>query len=213
MKPRVLILIGCSLLVLAIIWLVISDNREGPQSVASTAASPRKGVSTGFAANKTTGEAPSTPTTSRSVAGTTPPAAPLAVTTLPWVSSAGGGGGVANPPRAGAPPVPIAPAPTGKVAEAWADLDKTNRMLRDYRTLMGENPVGTNAEIMKAIMGANPKGATLGPPDGMSLNGSGELIDQWGTPLFFHQISGTHMEIRSAGPDGKMWTNDDLILK
>ncbi len=93
------------------------------------------------------------------------------------------------------------------------ELDKVNLMFRDYRTLMGENPVGTNAEIMKAIMGGNPKGAVLGPPDGMSVNGSGELVDHWGTPFFFHQLSGTHMEVRSAGPDGVMWTSDDVILK
>jgi hypothetical protein len=93
------------------------------------------------------------------------------------------------------------------------DLNKVDHMLKDYRNLMGENPVGTNAEIMKAIMGANPKGARLGPPDGMSVNGSGELVDHWGTPIFFHQLSGTQMELRSAGPDGKMWTGDDVILK
>jgi hypothetical protein len=91
------------------------------------------------------------------------------------------------------------------------DLDKIQLMLRDYRTLTGGNPVGTNAEIMKAIMGGNPKHAMLGPPDGQSLNGDGELVDRWGTPYFFHQISGTYMEIHSAGPDKKMWTSDDII--
>lgn len=78
---------------------------------------------------------------------------------------------------------------------------------------MGENPVGTNAEIMKSITGANQKGAKLGPPEGMSLNNYGELVDPWGTAFFFHQLSGTQMEIRSAGPDRKMWTGDDVISK
>ena len=83
-------------------------------------------------------------------------------------------------------------------------------MFRDYRSLYGENPVGTNAEIMKALMGGNPKGAQLGPPEGASLNGQGELIDRWGTPYFFHQISKDQMEVISAGPDRKMFTRDDV---
>ena len=66
---------------------------------------------------------------------------------------------------------------------------------------------------MKAIMGANPKSARLGPPDGMSLNGNGELLDPWGTPYFFHQLSATEMEVHSAGPDKQMWTSDDLVTK
>jgi hypothetical protein len=90
------------------------------------------------------------------------------------------------------------------------DFDKISLMLRDYRTITGENPVGTNAEIMKSIMGGNPKGAMLGPPEGQSVNAAGELIDQWGTPYFFHQLTRDLMEIRSAGPDRKMWTGDDL---
>jgi len=105
------------------------------------------------------------------------------------------------------------PAQAGDAQAAMIDLDSTARMLRNYRTLMGQNPVGTNAEIMKAIMGGNPKGAMLGPPEGMSVNGNGELLDHWGTPIFFHQISGEHMELWSAGPDGKMGTSDDVILK
>ena len=86
-------------------------------------------------------------------------------------------------------------------------------MLGDYRTVMGENPVGTNAEIMRAVMGDNQKKANIGTPEGMSLNGNGELVDPWGTPFFFHQISGDHMEIRSAGQDRIMWTSDDIIKK
>ncbi len=91
------------------------------------------------------------------------------------------------------------------------ETDKVTLMLRDYRTRLGENPVGTNAEIMKAVMGGNPKGATFGPPEGQALNANGELMDRWGTPYFFHQLSRTSMEIRSAGPDREMYTEDDVI--
>lgn len=103
-------------------------------------------------------------------------------------------------------PDPVPPA-------AFNDLQNTSRMLSDYRQIMGENPVGTNAEIMKSLMGGNKKGAILGPPQGMQINSSGELIDQWGTAIFFHALAKDHMEIRSAGPDHVMWTKDDVILK
>lgn len=98
-------------------------------------------------------------------------------------------------------------------AAALLELDKVHLMLRDYRSVAGENPVGTNAEIMAAVMGKNPRQATLGPPEGTQLNEEGELLDRWGTPYFFHQLSRDRMEIRSAGVDKVMWTEDDAVLK
>jgi len=116
-------------------------------------------------------------------------------------------------PQNSAIPAYAAPlTPSGQPAHTEQDLEKINRMLRDYRTLMGENPVGTNAEIMRSIMGDNPRKAQL-LQDGVTLNGSGEIVDPWGNPYFFHQLSGTLMEVRSAGPDGIMWTGDDIIRK
>jgi hypothetical protein len=93
------------------------------------------------------------------------------------------------------------------------EVDNVQFMLRDFRTRMGENPVGSNAEIMRAVMGANPAKARLGPPEGQGLNPEGELIDKWGTPYFFHQLSKDKMEVRSAGPDKVMWTQDDILAQ
>lgn len=98
-------------------------------------------------------------------------------------------------------------------AETETDIDKISLMFRDYRSIAGENPVGTHAEIMKSIMGGNPKGAMLGPPEGLQLNENSELIDRWGTPYFFHQLTRDVMEIRSAGPDRILWTGDDVSGK
>ena len=102
--------------------------------------------------------------------------------------------------------------PSVSAEDVAIDADKITLSLRDFRTVMGENPVGTNAEIVKALSGGNPKQARL-LPDGVSLNGNGELIDRWGTPYFFHQMSKIDMEIRSAGPDRAMWTSDDVIAR
>jgi hypothetical protein len=98
-------------------------------------------------------------------------------------------------------------------AELVAALDEVRLMIRDYHTALGENPVGTNAEIMQAINGRNAKQVKIGPPAGQTMNEKGELVDRWGTPYFFHQISGTEMEIRSAGPDRVMGTGDDRQVK
>lgn len=119
-------------------------------------------------------------------------------------------------PQAATSPGSSPPSPelSSEVAAAVAiDLDKVGLMLRDFRTRMGANPVGTNAEIMKAVMGDNPKRAQLGPPEGQSLNGNGELVDRWGTPYFFHQMSATSMEIHSAGPDKTFGTVDDVTQR
>jgi hypothetical protein len=93
-------------------------------------------------------------------------------------------------------------------------LGNVRHVINDYGSMFGGNPVGTNPEITAALSGDNPKGVKFLRDDfGMRVNGAGELVDAWGTPLFFHQISGTEMEIRSAGPDRKMYTGDDLVTK
>jgi hypothetical protein len=98
-------------------------------------------------------------------------------------------------------------------AEARQEIERVHGMLRDYRTVFGENPVGTNAEIMAALNGGNAKQARLGPPDGQGLNAKGELVDRWGTPYFFHQIDARHMEIHSAGADKVLGTGDDVVMR
>ena len=93
-------------------------------------------------------------------------------------------------------------------------LDNMRHVINDYSSMFGGNPVGVNSEITSQLGGDNPKHANFIRPDaGMRVNDQGELVDPWGTPYFFHQISGHEMEIRSAGPDKVMWTDDDLVTK
>jgi len=93
-------------------------------------------------------------------------------------------------------------------------LDNVRHAIRDYGSRFGGNPVGVNSEITRQLNGDNPKQANFINPDaGMRLSDQGELVDPWGTPYFFHQLSGTEMEIRSAGPDKIMWTEDDLVTR
>jgi len=93
-------------------------------------------------------------------------------------------------------------------------LENMRLVFRNYISMFGSNPVGTNPEITQALDGGNRKQTHfLSAADGLRINGRGELIDPWGTPYFFHQLSGTEMEIHSAGPDRVMWTADDLVSK
>ena len=72
--------------------------------------------------------------------------------------------------------------------------------------------MGENSEITAALKGRNKLGFAFIPVDCPAINRKGELCDRWGTPYFFHQLSGEQMEIRSAGPDRKLWTPGDEVL-
>jgi hypothetical protein len=115
---------------------------------------------------------------------------------------------------------PVAPPPPGpdlstltpeELQRVRDAIDNVEFVLRDFAVALGGNPVGTNAEITAALRGDNLKQLKLDVPGGSSVNASGELCDPWGTPWFFHQLSGTKMELRSAGPDRKLYTKDDFV--
>ena len=56
----------------------------------------------------------------------------------------------------------------------------------------------------------SPSTSVLIQPDHPAINRTtGELLDRYGTPYFFHAESGTRMTITSAGPDKKLHTSDD----
>jgi len=106
------------------------------------------------------------------------------------------------------------PAPEPSALPPATLLENMRTAVRNYGQRFGGNPVGTNPEITKALNGGNPKQVNfINPEAGLQINSNGELVDSWGTPFFFHQLSATEMEIRSAGPDRKMWTSDDLVIK
>lgn len=115
----------------------------------------------------------------------------------------------------------IAPAPSGRAEPLQFTnfspaivMENMNRVFHQYNQMYGGNPVGINSEITSQLSGNNPKHINfLNPDEGMRVDGNGELVDPWGTPYFFHQLSGTEMEIHSAGPDKTMWTSDDLVVK
>ncbi len=119
------------------------------------------------------------------------------------------------PPAAAPPgvPAPRTPPPPREDHPARIEADSIALNLRHFGQRFGGNPTGTNAEIVKTLNGSNPQGVRYLPQDNLRLNDQGELIDTWGTPYFFHQLSAQKMEIRSAGPDKTLWTRDDIVAQ
>jgi hypothetical protein len=100
---------------------------------------------------------------------------------------------------------------TEEIQRVRTAIDGMELTLRDYAVALGGNPVGTNAEITAALLGDNAKQLKLEVPTGSTVNAAGELCDPWGTAWFFHQLSAKKMELRSAGPDRKIYTEDDFV--
>jgi hypothetical protein len=70
--------------------------------------------------------------------------------------------------------------------------------------------LGANEEFAAALMGKNAAREVFLTAPHPALNAQGQIIDRWGTPLFFHVRDMARIDIRSAGPDRAMWTQDDL---
>ena len=92
------------------------------------------------------------------------------------------------------------------------DLDIIEEFIDLYRKAYGDNPVGLNADITASLTGKADPNQTGGlfPAASPAIRG-GQLMDRWGSPFWFHPVSGAKMEIRSAGPDRQLFTDDDVI--
>lgn len=94
------------------------------------------------------------------------------------------------------------------------DLEILQGFLSIYGRAFREGmPIGDNADITAALTG---KANTTRPgklfPDMHRTIRNGQLTDRWGEPYWFHPNSGNQMEIRSGGPDKRLFTEDDIVL-
>ncbi len=126
------------------------------------------------------------------------------------------------------PATPVATAPTVPPHDAERSLlaDGLNRttgniendlrillsLFAAYRNVLHENPDGTNREITNALSGGNNHFHAPLPRDHPAISTNGELCDRWGSPFHFHILSPDQLEVRSAGPDGHLGTDDDTML-
>jgi hypothetical protein len=118
---------------------------------------------------------------------------------------------IENPPES---PSPLADELNSPRTTIQRDMQILNGVLLAWQTnFHGQgNPVGENADITAALTGKNPLNFQFIRRDHPAINARGELCDRWGTPFFFHALSGTRMELRSAGPDRQMYTDDDVVF-
>ncbi len=100
-------------------------------------------------------------------------------------------------------PVPATP-------EVRTQVEQVALLIRDFRNTLHQNPIGDNQEITACLLGQNLKQIKFEIPSGSIINEKQELCDNWGTPYFFHQLSASEMEVRSAGEDKTLWTADDI---
>lgn len=92
------------------------------------------------------------------------------------------------------------------------DLEILDVLLESFRTSNGGAPPisGENEEVVAQWRGQNPHRLAFLPEHHPAINARGQLLDRWGTPFYFHPASRTQWEIRSAGPDRKLFTADDV---
>ena len=114
------------------------------------------------------------------------------------------------------PPLPGEPILASYASPASRPQDDLSLMAHAFSNLLilvkGDAPfrMGANEEFAAALRGRNHDQLRFLPDDHPCFNAQGQVVDRWGSPLFFHVTSRDRIDIRSAGPDRQMWTDDDL---
>ena len=70
--------------------------------------------------------------------------------------------------------------------------------------------IGFNEDLVPALIDAVALGEAALPADHPAIR-DGRLIDRWGTPWQVHPVAADKIELRSAGPDRRLYTTDDLV--
>lgn len=90
---------------------------------------------------------------------------------------------------------------------------KTVSLMLESAFLMMKDQIPSfsgNQELVIILQGKNPSGMKFLSSSFPYIDQEGQLLDRWRKPLFFHRISGSSIDVRSAGPDGIMWNGDDV---
>lgn len=72
--------------------------------------------------------------------------------------------------------------------------------LQKFKEHVGAYPMGSNAEVVKAMNGQNQKNVIILVGRKTAVNEKGEIVDPWGTPLRIY-FSDSGVLVRSAGPN------------
>lgn len=99
--------------------------------------------------------------------------------------------------------------------EPIEDLRKLHRALTGYFSVMKDPsrfPIGGNADLAAALRGENANREVFVHEGNSLFNGDGLIKDRWGNPLIVHPEGWRQLELRSAGPDGIGYNEDDVVL-
>jgi hypothetical protein len=86
-------------------------------------------------------------------------------------------------------------------------LDAATLLVKDIERF----PLPDNPDFTAFLQGRNPHRVAWIRPGHPAVSPRGELLDRWEMPVFFHKESSRRTSLRSAGPDRKMWTADDIV--
>lgn len=133
------------------------------------------------------------------------------------------GGDISQPPTAGSEPRAVrhVPHPTAKEYASklslpegtpQAEVQAMHSLLRIYQKALGSLPSDRNEEVVRGLMGQNPKRIAFIPVNTPVVQ-DGKMVDRWGSPYWFHSAVDDSLMVRSAGPDREAFTSDDLTAR
>jgi len=86
-------------------------------------------------------------------------------------------------------------------------------ILDSFRESEGAYPTAEdNPGVIRQLLGENSTRRAFLSPDTPAINAEGALLDAEGSPYHFHFISSQELELRSAGPDGQLYSEDDILI-
>jgi hypothetical protein len=98
---------------------------------------------------------------------------------------------------------------SAKTTKFNEDVDNLFFALQQYKDHVGSYPMGSNADIAKALLCNNAKNLIILVGRKQELSTKGEFVDPWGTPLKIY-FSGEGILVRSAGPNKRF--DDSTVL-
>lgn len=99
-------------------------------------------------------------------------------------------------------------------SDAQQDVETLLELLRQYLRPLHQRrgpPIGDDIDLVRVLLGRNPLKLVVLPANHPAISPDGHLRDRWGTPYFIHPRGYGEFEIRSAGPDRKLFTADDAV--
>lgn len=98
---------------------------------------------------------------------------------------------------------------------AREDLRQVLRVFESALILVKQADVrhyATNEDLAEFLRGNNPNRLAMVSASSRLFDRDGRLLDRWGNPLVVHPVSSGMIELRSAGPDGVAWNDDDVLV-